>query len=70
MKKKKTISPQSLIAKNLINRQFKPALLRFLNKLENEEPETIIYLDLFGTGIVINSMQVRNQIIKLLKSIL
>lgn len=46
------------------------SILRVLDIIEKGKPGVIYHVDLFNTGFVVNSLQVKNRIIKLLKQII
>lgn len=45
------------------------AILYFLEKVENAQPKTTYYIDIFNTGIKLNSTEVKNKIVRFLKEI-
>lgn len=60
-RRKKRIEPITGIKK------LYPVILRFLEKAENERPDTVIYLNLFNTGFVISSEMIKRVLFKFLK---
>lgn len=59
------------LTKHIVNnKRLRRSILRFLEKVENGQPKTVIYVDLFNTGFVIDSKMLRDSIIKHIKSII
>lgn len=56
--------------KKIIKNKVRVSILRILKNIQNERPDTVIYLNVFNTGFVIDSLQVRNSIIKVIRSFL
>jgi hypothetical protein len=61
LRRKKRIEPITGIKK------LYPVILRFIEKAENEKPDTVVYLNLFNSGIVISSELIKSMIFKFLK---
>lgn len=49
-------------------KKIKRLILEILEKIENKEPETIFYIDLFNTGIIVDSEQIKKLILKIIKA--
>lgn len=58
------------IDKMLIKHVTKKAFLRILANIENQKPERRIYLNLFDTGIIIDTEKLRNNGIKALRKVI
>lgn len=58
------------IDKLLIKHVTKKAFLRILKNIENQRPEKRIYLNLFDTGIIIDTEKLRNNGIKALRKVI
>ncbi len=56
--------------KMLIKHVTKKACLRILANIENQRPERRIYLNLFDTGIIIDTEKLRNNGIKALRKVI
>ncbi len=56
--------------KLLIKHVTKKAFLRILANIENQRPERRIYLNLFDTGIIIDTEKLRNKGIKALRKVI
>ena len=56
--------------KMLIKHVTKKAFLRILANIENQRPERRIYLNLFDTGIIIDTEKLRNKGIKALRKVI
>lgn len=56
--------------KLLIKHVTKKAFLRILENIENQKPERRIYLNLFNTGIIIDTDKLRNNGIKALRKVM
>jgi len=46
------------------------SLLRLLEDMKKRRPEQVYYLNLFNTGIVVDTKQCRNVLIELLKGVI
>ena len=58
------------IDKLVIKHVTKRACLRILKNIENQRPERRIYLNLFDTGIIIDTEKLRNNGIKALRKVI
>lgn len=58
------------IDKMLIKHVTKTAFLRILKNIEKQRPEKRIYLNLFDTGIIIDTEKLRNKGIKALRKVI
>lgn len=56
--------------KLVIKHVTKKAFLRILKNIENQRPEKRIYLNLFDTGIIIDTEKLRNNGIKALRKVI
>jgi uncharacterized Fe-S cluster-containing MiaB family protein len=46
---------------------FAAIILEIIEKIENEPPEKIVYLNIFNTGIILSSEDVKKQLFRFLK---
>lgn len=56
--------------KMLIKHVTKKAFLRILQNIENQKPERRIYLNLFNSGIIVDTEKLRNNGIKALRKVI
>lgn len=58
------------IDKLVIKHVTKKAFLRILANIENQKPERRIYLNLFNSGIIVDTEKLRNNGIKALRKVI